>query len=149
MAEFLLTAMSRHPQSKTMDGSAATWNLPPEPSVKANVDVSFKAATGEGVTAVIVKDSTGRMIAGATNRIIANLSLAAESVATRNAIILINNLGMEKTLIESDNRPMVQALKAGNRIAEIDPILKDILALKGEDDKIGFTWTERRKSGSS
>ncbi|RYQ93929.1 hypothetical protein Ahy_B09g100145 isoform B [Arachis hypogaea] len=58
-------------------------------------------------------------------------------------MILANNLGLQKMLIESDSLPLVQNLKSKSRVGDIDPILLDILQLAGEDNR--FSDPTRRR----
>ncbi|KAL4276524.1 hypothetical protein AHAS_Ahas20G0215800 [Arachis hypogaea] len=62
-------------------------------------------------------------------RIRAHSSLAAEAEAMRRALILATNLNMEQILIESDNLPLVQAVKSKTYIGEVESIIRDIFLL--------------------
>ncbi|KAL4307623.1 hypothetical protein AHAS_Ahas16G0296800 [Arachis hypogaea] len=72
----------------------------------------------EGVIAVVIQDNSRILLTGESMRIRAHFSLAAEAEAMRRALILATNLNMEQILIESDNLPLVQAVKSKTYIGE-------------------------------
>ncbi|RYQ84610.1 hypothetical protein Ahy_B10g104047 [Arachis hypogaea] len=76
-------------------------------------------------------------------RIRAHSSLAAEAEAMRRALILATNLNMEQILIESDNLPLVQAVKSKTYIGEVESIIRDIFLLAESLSNCGFTWVPR------
>ncbi|RYR65332.1 hypothetical protein Ahy_A03g011262 [Arachis hypogaea] len=92
---------------------------------------------------MVVRDNRGRIVLGFTGKIQANSSIAAEATAIRQAINIVNNLQMGKTLIESDNLKLIQAIKSKGSIGEISSILQDINMLMEQLPEKGLTWTPR------
>ncbi|XP_057760560.1 uncharacterized protein LOC130980936 [Arachis stenosperma] len=119
------------------------WRPPPTGWLKANVDAAFRKEKGSGAISVVVRDNRGRIVLGFTGKIQANSSIAAEATAIRQAIIIVNNLQMGKTLIESDNLKLIQAIKSKGSIGKISAILQDINMLMEQLPEKGLTWTPR------
>ncbi|RYR05786.1 hypothetical protein Ahy_B06g085597 [Arachis hypogaea] len=82
-----------------MSRRSITWRPPSGDWLKANVDAAYSRSMPEGAITV-------ELI-----RIRAHSSVAAEAEAMRRTLILATNLNMEQILIESDNLPLVQAVK--------------------------------------
>ncbi|KAL4381875.1 hypothetical protein AHAS_Ahas04G0177200 [Arachis hypogaea] len=118
-----------------------TWRPLPGQWLKANVDATYRTKISEGVSTVVVRDSTGKLMTGVYAKFKTASSLAAEAERIRNALILTKNLQLEKILIESDCLPLTQAIKAKNGICEMDPILRDIQELARNIRECGFTWS--------
>ncbi|XP_057759983.1 uncharacterized protein LOC130980312 [Arachis stenosperma] len=126
-----------------MSRRSITWRPPPGDWLKANVDDVYSRSTAEGATAVVIRDNSGKLLTGESMRIRAYSSLAAEAEAMRRALILATNLNMEQILIESDNLPLVQAVKSKTYIGEVESILRDIFLLAESLSNCGFTWVPR------
>ncbi|XP_072087246.1 uncharacterized protein [Arachis hypogaea] len=109
----------------------------------ANVDAAYSRSTAEGATAIVIRDNFGRLLTEESMRIRAHSSLAAEAEAMRRALILATNLNMEQILIESDNLPLVQAVKSKTYIGEVESIIRDIFLLAESLSNCGFTWVPR------
>ncbi|XP_072088190.1 uncharacterized protein [Arachis hypogaea] len=121
----------------------AKWRPPPANWLKANVDAAFDKKTGDGAIAVVFRNDKGELELGFSGRIKAHSSLAAEANAIRQALIIVENLGMGRTLIESDNQQLIQAIKSQGSIGEIEAILQDIQILRNRLLDSGFTWIPR------
>ncbi|RYR36406.1 hypothetical protein Ahy_A09g041364 [Arachis hypogaea] len=119
------------------------WRPPPADWIKANVDASFKKNTGKGAIAVVYRDNRGKILLGFTGLIQANSVTVAEALAIRQALIIANNLFMEKVLIESDNLKIIQAIKSKSPIGEALAIIQDIQLLLEQLLGRGITWTPR------
>ncbi|RYR46385.1 hypothetical protein Ahy_A07g032125 isoform B [Arachis hypogaea] len=117
------------------------WRPPPSNWLKANVDAAFRKETGIGAIAVVIRDYKGRIILGFSGKIQTKSSIAAEAQAIRQALIIVNNLQMGKTLIESDNLKLVQAIKSNTPIGEALAIIQDIRILMEMLPEKGITWT--------
>ncbi|XP_057756413.1 uncharacterized protein LOC130975673 [Arachis stenosperma] len=76
------------------------WRPPPQDWLKLNTDAAFSDETKTGATAAVIRDYQGNMLGGIVNKIIARSTLSAEAQAIREAIILANNLGIQKATIE-------------------------------------------------
>ncbi|RYQ81106.1 hypothetical protein Ahy_Scaffold1g107111 [Arachis hypogaea] len=126
-----------------MSRRSITWRPPPGDWLKTNVDGVYSRSTAEGATAVVIRDNSGKLLTGESMRIRAYSSLAAEAEAMRRALILATNLNMEQILIESDNLPLVQAVKSKTYIGEVESILRDIFLLAESLSNCGFTWVPR------
>ncbi|RYR79497.1 uncharacterized protein [Arachis hypogaea] len=133
-------------QNKSISRRSITWRPPPENWLKADVDAAYRRATVEGATAVVIWDNSGRLLTGESMRIITHSSLVAEAEAEamRRVLILATNFNLEKIIIKSDILPLVQAVKSKTYIAEVEPILRDILLLAESLSNCGFTWVPRQ-----
>ncbi|XP_015941093.1 uncharacterized protein LOC107466614 [Arachis duranensis] len=130
-------------QNKSISRRNSTWRPPPGNWLKANVEAAYRRSKAVGAIAVVIWDNSGRLLLGESMRIIAHSSLAAEAEAMRRALILATNFNLEQILIESDNLPLVQEVKSKTYIAEVEPILRDILLLAESLPNCGFTWVPR------
>ncbi|QHO51670.1 Putative ribonuclease H protein [Arachis hypogaea] len=119
------------------------WRPPPENWLKANVDAAFKKDTGRGAISVVIRDHKGRIILGFSGKIQAKSSIIAEAQAIRQALIIVNNLQIGRTLIESDNLKLVQAIKSNTALGEALAIIQDIHILMESLPEKGITWTPR------
>ncbi|RYR42163.1 hypothetical protein Ahy_A08g038627 [Arachis hypogaea] len=98
-----------------------------------------KKDTGTGAIAVVIRDSKGRIILGFSEKIQAKSSIVVEAQAIRQALIIVNNLQMGKTLIESDNLKLVQAIKSKTTLAEAMTIIQNIQILMKNVPEKGMT----------
>ncbi|XP_020992182.1 uncharacterized protein LOC110278262 [Arachis duranensis] len=105
------------------------WRPPPQNWLKANVDATLRKDTETGAIAAVIRDSKGRIILGFSGKIQAKSSTVAEAQAIRQALIIVNNLQMGRTLIESDNLKLVQVIKSKTTLAEAMAIIQDIQIL--------------------
>ncbi|RYR36428.1 hypothetical protein Ahy_A09g041389 [Arachis hypogaea] len=119
------------------------WRPPPQSWLKVNSDAAFSIGTKTGATASVIRDHTGKILGGSATVIQANSSLSAEAQALREAVILVENLNIQRTIIETDSLQIVQTLKSGDTIWEIDPIIQDIISIQKRLSNCGFTWTPR------
>nr|XP_025625426.1 uncharacterized protein LOC112717674 [Arachis hypogaea] len=120
-----------------------TWRPPPENWLKANVDAAFRKENETGAIAVVIRNSKGKMVLGFSGKIQAKSSTVAEAQAIRKALIIVNNLNMGKTLIESNNLMLIQTIKSKPTIGEASAIIQDIQILMKELPEKGMTWTPR------
>nr|XP_025703912.1 uncharacterized protein LOC112805796 [Arachis hypogaea] len=119
------------------------WRPPPQSWLKVNSDAAFSIGTKTGATASVIRDHTGKILGGSATVIQANSSLSAEAQALREAVILVENLNIQRAIIETDSLQIVQTLKSGDTIWEIDPIIQDIISIQKRLSNCGFTWTPR------
>ncbi|RYR51765.1 hypothetical protein Ahy_A06g026745 [Arachis hypogaea] len=70
----------------------------------------------------------------------------AEAQEIRQALIIVNNLQMDRTLIEFDNLKLVQAIKSKTTLGEALAIIQDIQILMKSLPEKGMTWTPRNKN---
>ncbi|XP_025651809.1 uncharacterized protein [Arachis hypogaea] len=133
----------KHATTITRLGSRVTWRPPLQGWIKCNVDAAFTGAQSVGATAVVFRDHNGTLLSGINSTIVAASSLAAEALAVRAALIMSQNLLMQKVIIESDNQILIQALKSHASVAEIQVVLDDIRHLARGIPSCGFTWVPR------
>ncbi|XP_020987484.1 uncharacterized protein LOC110275634 [Arachis duranensis] len=119
------------------------WRPPLENWLKANVDATFRKDTGTGAIVVVIRDHKGRIILGFSGKIQATSSTVAEAQAVRQALIIVNNLQMGRTLIETDNLKLAQAIKSKTALGEAMAIIQDIQILMANLPEKGMTWTPR------
>ncbi|KAL4396470.1 hypothetical protein AHAS_Ahas01G0095100 [Arachis hypogaea] len=105
------------------------WRPPPDDWLKANVDATFKKEYGNGTISAVVRDKEGKVLLGFIGKNQANSSIIAEATAIRQALIIVNNLQLEKILIESDNQRLVQTIKSESFIGKAWVIIQDIQIL--------------------
>ncbi|MED6160882.1 hypothetical protein PIB30_055441, partial [Stylosanthes scabra] len=94
-------------------------------------------------TVAVFRDSEGKLLTTATVNKMFSSALVAEASAMRQALIMADNLKMEKILFESNNQTLMQALKSKTQVAEIEVFLEDIWELCNRLPELGFTWVPR------
>ncbi|KAL4286439.1 uncharacterized protein [Arachis hypogaea] len=114
------------------------WRPPPHGWLQLNTDVAFSDVTKTGAAAAVIREHQGNVLRGTINKIITRSTLSAEAQAIRKAIILANNLGIQKATIESDNQLLVQTLKTGSTIWEVNPIIQDIRTIQKQMSNCGL-----------
>lgn len=84
------------------------WSKPNPGFVKLNVDASFHADEGAGATAAVIRDFSGKFLAGRCYFYphAANV-VSMEAMAMKEGLILANNLGFQRVMAESDSMEVV------------------------------------------
>ncbi|RYR09735.1 hypothetical protein Ahy_B05g078136 [Arachis hypogaea] len=136
-------AETRTVEIRRRNANLVRWRPPPNDWLKVNVDATFKKESGNGTISAVVRDKEGKVLLGFTGKIQANSSIIAEAMAIRQALIIVNNLQLGKTLIESDNQRLVQAIKSKSSIGRAWAIIQDIQILLEALPEKGLTWTPR------
>ncbi|XP_072064848.1 uncharacterized protein [Arachis hypogaea] len=116
------------------------WIPPPENWLKANIDATFRKDTGTGAIAVVIRDHKGRIILGFSGKIQAKSSTVVKAQAVRQALIIVNNLQMGRTLIETDNLKLAQAIKSKTALGEALAIIQYIQILMANLPEKGIIW---------
>jgi ribonuclease HI len=90
------------------------WRKPPDGYIIIIIDASYDENEGCGSTGVVIRDSTGRMIA-ATNSYIPHLTDAqmAEAYAFKEGLMLAQHIGGNRLIIQSDCMEIVEVMKKG------------------------------------
>ncbi|RYR54234.1 hypothetical protein Ahy_A06g029501 [Arachis hypogaea] len=130
-------------EAKRNNTNLVKWRPPSANWLKANVDAAFRKETGTGAIAVVIRDYKGKIILGFTGKIQAKSSTVAEAQAIKQALIIVNNLQMGRTLVESDNLKLIQAIKSKTALGEAMAITQDIQILMESLPEKGITWTPR------
>ncbi|RYR74241.1 hypothetical protein Ahy_A02g008887 [Arachis hypogaea] len=112
------------------------WRPPPETWLKANVNATFRKDNRTSVIVVVIRDSKGRIVLGFLRKIQANSNTVVEAHEIRQALIIVNNLQMGRTLIEFDNTAIGEALA----------IIQDIQILVENLPEKGMTWTPKNEN---
>ncbi|CAL2238951.1 unnamed protein product [Prunus armeniaca] len=100
-----LGSQSRQGQMKQM------WQPPHENTLKINVDGAWKLGTTEGGVGVVVRDSTGKFVAGcATKLTYVFFAPQVEALASRTGTVLAMEKGYQNVVFESDALQIVIAL---------------------------------------
>ena len=119
------------------------WRPPPKDWVKCNVDAAFCNSRRIAAIAAVIKDSTGKLIAGKAQKIPCSSSRLAEALAMREGLLLANSCCCEKILVESDCLEVVEACR--NRIAcsELAMEVEDVNRMKSWFSHCGLLWIRR------
>ncbi|RYR40181.1 hypothetical protein Ahy_A09g045883 [Arachis hypogaea] len=124
--------------SHTEEFNIKVMELSIRSKLKLNTDAAFSNVTKIGAAAAVIREHQGNVLGGTVNKITAGSTLSAEAQAIREAIILANNLGIQKATIESDNQLLVQTLKTGSTIWEVNPIIQDIRTIQRKMSNCGL-----------
>lgn len=92
------------------------WSPPAESWLKFNTDGSFLAPEGCGGGGVIVRDHTGRFIAGACHFFPAAVAPeGAEALACKRGLQLAKEIGCQKLVLETDSENVAAKLNEESR----------------------------------
>jgi ribonuclease HI len=129
--------------SHTHSKPNVVWTLPLGGNLKLNTDASFFAGTNSASSGVIVRNYLGLVVAGSARVFSAPSALVAEALAIRDALVLAYNLNFPHIVVESDSLIVVQCCRGELVRGQITSIINDILTLKGNFIRCGFTWVAR------
>ncbi|KAJ1394179.1 Ribonuclease H-like superfamily [Sesbania bispinosa] len=121
----------------------AVWRPPLQNVVKVNVDASWFQDRKGGALALVARDSLGAVLVGSALHYLAPSPVVAEALAVREGMILANNLGFQRILLESDCLHVVSSCRNDLEIGEVKGIVEDILAYRDRFSSCGFLWTHR------
>jgi hypothetical protein len=90
------------------------WLKPPEGKVTVNVDAAFDEDEGCGSVGVVIRDSTGGVLAAA-HSFVPHLIDApmAEAYALKEGLMLAQHIGYNRLIIRSDCMEVVDTMKDG------------------------------------
>ncbi|RYR31549.1 hypothetical protein Ahy_B01g056357 [Arachis hypogaea] len=120
-------AKTRIGEIRRRNANLVRWRPPPNDWLKANVDATFKKESDNGTISVVVRDKERKL----------------KPIAIRQALIIVNNLQLGRTLIESNNKKLVQTIKSKSSIGRAWAIIQDIQILLEALPEKGLTWTLR------
>ncbi|KAL4308750.1 hypothetical protein GQ457_01G024640 [Hibiscus cannabinus] len=91
-----------------------SWTPPPEGTTKVNCDASFLNSSKEACIAVVIRDSLGNIIGGASKAVFIASASVAEALVCRLGVITALRYGCSKIIIESNNRGVITRLSSGS-----------------------------------
>ncbi|XP_074327339.1 uncharacterized protein LOC141665258 [Apium graveolens] len=95
------------------DWNQVSWKPPEEGYLKLNVDAGLTKGENMFTVGMTIRDDKGHFVTGKNMKIVGQVSvLEAEARGVREAINLVNNIGLQHVVIESDAQVVVQALKS-------------------------------------
>ncbi|XP_034217419.1 uncharacterized protein LOC117628994 [Prunus dulcis] len=138
-----LGSQSRQGQIKQM------WQPPHENSLKINVDGAWQPGTTEGGVGVVVRDSTGKFVAGCAIKFTNVFSASqVEALAARTGTILVMERGYQNVVFESDALQIVTALRNHSIDRSVlGPVVEDTKSLLTQITGEGFTHIRRTANG--
>jgi ribonuclease HI len=88
----------------------ARWVKPAPREIKLNVDASFYRDSNAGTVGMVLRDFEGKFIA-ARMKCLPHVGSAsmAEAIAMKEGLILANEIGCNKILVESDSTEVIEA----------------------------------------
>ena len=93
-------------------GSPITWTPPLPPSLKINYDGAVFKETKEAGIGVVIKDSTGQVIASMVERVSMPQTVAeVEALAARRVVKFAKELYLQSIIVEGDSELITRALQ--------------------------------------
>lgn len=110
------------------------WTPPPSPSIKINVDASWKHGACSAWVGMVVRDSGSRCIAVKRVEVSASCASLAESLAVLEGCNLAKSLNIPRVVVESDSKQVISCLNncSLSYAWEVFPICNHI-SVVGED----------------
>ncbi|GLT34775.1 hypothetical protein SLA2020_092720 [Shorea laevis] len=105
----VLAAPSR-PQP-TITQNQSTWSRPPIGTYKINTDASFTPNSGAAALALVARDASGDICFGKTWSCMASTPLMAEAAAILKAVKLVEDMGLQEVIFESDNQTLISCIQ--------------------------------------
>lgn len=131
------------PAGDSLNVEVQRWQPPSGDAVKVNIDAATNLDIQKGAIAVIVRDSGGNMLTGISKKIHCNCAIQAEAFALREAILLIEALGLHQVEIESDCKPIVDCFKSDNIPWQILSIVQDCKVRLASLPLVKIGWARR------
>ncbi|KAL4398517.1 uncharacterized protein LOC107471147 [Arachis duranensis] len=128
---------------RTRNKIPVKWRSPPKEWLKLNIDAVISESTNRVAIAVVIRDLRGEIRGGFASNILVSSSTMAEAWEMREALLLVKNLERGKVIIELDCLTLIEAIKSGAELWEIDSILHDIQSLQLDLPDYNFTWVPR------
>ncbi|KAJ1428439.1 Reverse transcriptase-like [Sesbania bispinosa] len=92
----------------------------------------------------IARDSTRTILSVSSKLILAASALIAEALAVREGVSLASGSYSCRTLIESDNLAVIEAIREGNQQCSIVQMVKDIQMSSSLIPNCGFLWSTEK-----
>ncbi|MED6217896.1 hypothetical protein PIB30_021851 [Stylosanthes scabra] len=108
---------------------------------KCNTDASFSLTTCRSSSAAVFRDHDGKLLTGTPSTRFCSSPLAAEALVSRDAVMLANNLQIDKALFETDSLNLIQVIKLKTSIPEA--VLEEIWEMEKDLPGCGFIWVPR------
>ncbi|CAK9183949.1 unnamed protein product [Ilex paraguariensis] len=110
--------MVSSPPTTTIDSLATnSWVPPASDQLKLNCDGAVKHHQQQSVIGIVIRNERGILLNGKTMQIPTVSSLYAEAVVVRETTVMVQVLGLNKTIVESGNADLYND-KIGNSFAE-------------------------------
>lgn len=136
--------LSRNVQSQGQSIQISrAWRPPLSGCSKINSDASFSKQKKLAWAGIVVRNDEGNLIAGLTKMFPATSPLMAEALSFRESLAFANSMGMQRIVVESDCLELIKSCRNEIVRGEIINVTRDIEALKGEFQQVGFTWIAR------
>lgn len=145
---WLNSTRSTEPQGQPFQASKV-WRPPSLGATKLNSDAAYDDKKKMAWTGTVVRNENGELVAGLTKVFPATSSLIAEALGFRESLAFAHSLGMTNIIVENDNLELIQACREDINRGEIRSITNDVVALKRNFQKAGFTWTPREGNGAA
>ncbi|KAI4989132.1 hypothetical protein ZWY2020_036449 [Hordeum vulgare] len=121
------------------------WTPPAAGLYKLNVDACFNIDSGTGSSGVVIRDDKGTFLAALCSGIpFADDAGSAEARGLRDGLLLANELGMQKLVVESDCMEVVDTmLEGGNSLGLAAAIYEECAFLANNFSCIMFQFCPR------
>ncbi|KAJ1405734.1 Reverse transcriptase-like [Sesbania bispinosa] len=129
--------------------TSKAWRAPREDTIKNNCDATFKTHLQYASIAAIVRDSTRTILSVSPKLIPVAPALITEAIAVREEVSLASGSYNYRTLIESDNLAVIEAIRGGNQPCSTVQMVKDIQMSSSLTPNCGFVQREGNQLGHS
>ncbi|XP_057419104.1 uncharacterized protein LOC130713349 [Lotus japonicus] len=147
LMEWLEAQEKTHQSSGT--SSNVVWKPPPENSLKVNIDAGWTGTEAIGF-GLVVRDHNARMMFAATYMEPARFDPAmAEALALRWSLSVIEELGMDDVVIETDSMIVYKAMREAHCKPYIEPIILDCKFLASMFPKFSISHVKRKANNSA
>ncbi|KAJ1376616.1 Ribonuclease H-like superfamily [Sesbania bispinosa] len=99
--------------------TSKAWRAPREDAIKINCDAAYKPHLRYAAIAAIARNSARTILSVSSKLIPAASALIAEALAVREGVSLASGSYSCRTLIESDNLTVIEAIRGGNQQCSI------------------------------
>ena len=109
-----LAANYTHARKKETWVNKERWIKPMEGCVKLNVDAAFHAETPNGAVGAVLRDDRGGFIAASNGKLEHVTDVAtAEAFALRHGLLLAQQVGVNKLVVEADCQEVINTMNMG------------------------------------
>ena len=123
------------------------WFPPAAMEFKANFDGAWFNESEEAGIGVVVRDSSGQVLAALTEKIKKPHSVdCLEMMAARRAVIFAQEIGLQKCQFEGDSKTIIKALKIGDMSSSsFGHLVRDTLAIVSSFMDFSLSYCKTRQ----
>ncbi|XP_062015404.1 uncharacterized protein LOC133731966 [Rosa rugosa] len=126
--------------------SPSFWTPPPLGTFKVNTDAAWHSDSLSCGIAVLIRNSSGELVAGSNQSLHAFSAVAAEALAVLAGLTLVVSLNLSPIILASDSLHVISALTTENFTMDwtVAPLIWKIRSLATSHSHVSWSWSSRQ-----